>query len=254
MLQRTKGIVLKVQDYGESDQIVRLFSEQLGRISLMARGAKKTRSRLSAATEPLIEAEFLFFQGSGISSLSQADVINSHRQIRDDLLQMAYAAYWLSLIEHNIEEQEPHPALYRRLVKLLHSLEHEVDAEVLTRIWELTILEIAGYKPIFDRCVRCHRSPEQFFLSVNQGGFLCQQCRSSDHFSISLAEPVGKLLPMLQQIDITRIGKVSVKSETNKGLEIALHHLLDQNQVTPRKSWEFLQQIRKLDFKTDSES
>ena len=52
MLQKCEGIILRTTDYGETNKIVSLFTRELGKYGVMAKGAKKTKSRLAAITQP----------------------------------------------------------------------------------------------------------------------------------------------------------------------------------------------------------
>lgn len=246
MLKRINGIVLKSLDYGESHQIIRVFSEQGGKLSLMARGSKKPRSRLRAVTEPLTEATFLFFQGSGIATLSQADVINPHSSLRTDLLATAYSAYWLDLLDQLSEEKESQPVLYRRLSQLLNLLEEKRDPEILTRIWELNLLTTSGYKPIVEHCAHCHRTGWQMRFSLLLGGYLCPHCFTRDQKALKLSPAVVKILSQLVTLNLSRLGQIRVKPETNRSLEQVLHAFMEYYLPISFKTKAFLQQMRSL--------
>lgn len=53
MLEKCEGIVIRTTDYGETNKITTLYTREWGKVGVMARGAKKTNSRLSAVTQPL---------------------------------------------------------------------------------------------------------------------------------------------------------------------------------------------------------
>ncbi len=65
MLQKCEGIVLRTTDYGETNKIVTLYTREWGKIGVMARGAKKPKSRLSAITQPFTYGYFLMQKGNG---------------------------------------------------------------------------------------------------------------------------------------------------------------------------------------------
>lgn len=246
MLQKSRGIVLRAKDYGESNQIIQIYSEQGGKFSLMAKGSKKTRSRLSAVTEPFTEAQLIYFQGSGMATLSQADVIDAHSVIRSDLLSATYAAYWLDLLDQLTEDKESNPTLYQHIRQLFSLLEQKVDPEILTRIWELQMLSSSGYRPTLDRCVRCNKQLFPIYLSFNLGGYLCPVCRHQDPQALPMSEKAARLLTQLSGLDLSRLGQVKVKSETNKELAVAVQQFLDYHISLQMKSRTFLQQIRAL--------
>lgn len=228
MLQKFRGIVLRARDYGESNQIIQIFSESAGKFSFMARGSKKPKSRFSAITEPFTEAQFICYLGSGMATLSQGDLINAHQSIRSDLLKTAYAAYWFEWIDRLLGEKEPFPQLYRLLLQLLVYLEKDRHPEMLTRIFELRMLNIAGYRPVFQHCVNCRSQSLPVRVSVIQGGFLCSECWQLDPRSLSISEAVAKILPLLQEIDLRRLGKIQVRVDTEQQVKRVVKAFTDE--------------------------
>lgn len=98
MLSKWEGIVIRTIPYGESNKIVTLLTQEAGKITVMARGAKKPRSKLAAVTQPFTLGSFLIRKGRGMGTLSQGEQIESMRFIREDLEATSYASYILSLI------------------------------------------------------------------------------------------------------------------------------------------------------------
>jgi DNA repair protein RecO (recombination protein O) len=246
MLKKVEGIVLKARDYGESHQILTVLTEYQGKVAMMARGSKKTKSRFSAVTEPFTQAHFVFFSsGSGIATLSQADLIHSHHVLRSDLLLTAYGAYWLDLIDKCTEEREPHPPLYRLLASALHRLEQGTDPEILTRIVELRVMKIAGYTPVLNVCVHCRNDKRPVRFSIRQGGFLCQNCQVQDLEALPVSPACARILPVLDRLDLSRLGEVKVKPETNEQLEKMIRSFMQEYLPIQSKTWALLEQIRK---------
>lgn len=247
MLNRFKGVVLKTKDYGESHQIVTIFSEFQGKLAVMARGAKKTKSRFGAVTEPFTHAEFICFFGSGIPNLSQADLIHSYHIVRSDLLLTAYGSYWLELVDKLMEEKEANPPLYRMLISALNKLEKGTDPDILTRVMELRMMRIAGIAPVLNGCAHCgNKESRPVRFSIRRGGFLCRECETQDLEAFSLTPAVIHLLPLLDQVPIDRLGKVSVKPDTKALLEQINRQFIHEHLSIDFKSAQVLNQIRKV--------
>ena len=66
MLNKWEGIVFRTIPYGESNKIVTLFTREAGKVTAMARGAKKPRSKLAAVTQPFTHGSFLIRKGRGM--------------------------------------------------------------------------------------------------------------------------------------------------------------------------------------------
>lgn len=105
MLIKSEGIVLRTTDYGETNKIVTLLTREHGKIGVMARGAKKSNSRLSAISQPFLYGTFLIQSSTGLGTLQQGEMIESMRTIREDLFLTAYAAYMTELLDKGTEEK-----------------------------------------------------------------------------------------------------------------------------------------------------
>lgn len=105
MLIKSEGIVLRTTDYGETNKIVTLLTRKHGKIGVMARGAKKSNSRLSAISQPFLYGTFLIQSSTGLGTLQQGEMIESMRAIREDLFLTAYAAYMTELMDKGTEEK-----------------------------------------------------------------------------------------------------------------------------------------------------
>lgn len=245
MLAKTEGIVLRTRDYGESNKVVVLFTPEHGKLAAMARGAKKPKSRLSAATQPFTLGQFLCFTGSGMATISQADILQSHYPLRADLFLTAYASYLTELLDKMTEEKEPQPLLYDLLHSTLHALEEGTDPDILCRLFELKILEVAGYRPRLDGCVHCRRWDLPMQFSVSFGGLLCSDDAKRDPYAISLSPAALRILKQLQRVMPDRLGRIQVQDETKHLMERVLRSFINQYVDRSFKSRKFLDQIRR---------
>ena len=76
-LEKTKAVVIKAQDYKENDKLVWLYTEEFGKVTAIARGAKKSKSRLFALTLPLCYADYVLFKGKNLFNLQEGKIENS---------------------------------------------------------------------------------------------------------------------------------------------------------------------------------
>lgn len=249
MLFKAEGIVIRSKDYGEGNKIVTIFSSDVGKISVMARGAKKTKSRLSSISQLFTYGQYLFYKGTSansMGSLSQGEIIESFRNLRSDLTKTAYAAYFAELMDRIIEDGERNPYLFNLLLTTYRYLDEDKDAEILARLYELKILVAGGYRPQLDQCTHCAVQEGTFGFSVKEGGFLCQDCQHLDPNCIALKTNTIKLLRVLYYFEINRLGNINVKSETKEELRHALWMFMDHHTPLRLKSRSFLEQMHKF--------
>src|SRR5690625_5141437 len=119
MLEPVEGIIIRTNDYAETNKIVTIFTERYGIVSGVARGAKKPKSRMAAVTQPFINGDLFMRLSTGLGTIQQGEAFNSFRKIREDIIKTAYASYISELIIKLLNEKDPQPALYREILTSL---------------------------------------------------------------------------------------------------------------------------------------
>ncbi|HEX7063946.1 MAG TPA: DNA repair protein RecO [Bacillales bacterium] len=247
MLQKSEAIVIRTMDYGETNKIVTLFTREAGKIALFARGAKKTRSRLSSVTQLFTYGHYLYFLGKGMGTLRQGESIDTFRGLQSDLFRTAYASYIAELLDKLSEDRVPNPFLFELLLQTLHYMDEEIDPEVLTFIFETKMLNVAGISPELESCMNCKRTQGPFVFSVREGGLLCGQCKAIDPHYFRLSEAALKLLRLFLHMDLKRLGKVSLKPETKRELKTVLSAYYEEYSGLKLKSKRFLDQLENIE-------
>ncbi|MFA9558770.1 DNA repair protein RecO [Evansella sp. AB-rgal1] len=246
MLHKVEGVVIRTNDYGETNKIITIFTRENGKVALMARGAKRPKSRFASSAQIFIYSIFVYQRTSGIGTLNSADVIDSFRDVRNDLKLTAHAAYIVELVDKLSDDNERNPYLFELLYQTLLFLNEELDPDILTRIFETKMLEVAGVKPSLERCSLCGSPMEPFVFSMKHSGVLCSRCKFEDPHHLSVQPNVIKLIRLFQQLDIKRLGNINVKHETKVQLKSILSHYYDEFVGVRLKSKRFLDQVDKL--------
>lgn len=101
------GIVLKTQSYKESDALVTVYFKDYGKMTLIARGVKKLKSKNAAACQSLTLSEFTFIPRNGLSTLIKASSVDFYRYLKEDIELEAYASYFMEFVLRNEEENQP---------------------------------------------------------------------------------------------------------------------------------------------------
>ncbi|WP_338750175.1 DNA repair protein RecO [Bacillus sp. FJAT-52991] len=247
MLQKVEGIIIRTINYGETNKIVTVFTRENGKLAFMARGARKPNSRLSAITQPLTHGQFLVQRGSGLGTLQQGEILTSMRHVREDLMITAYAAYMVELLDKSTDDQQVNPYLYEFLKQSLYYLNEGYDAEILTNIFEMKMLQVIGLRPELSSCVQCQSYEGRFSFSVRENGLLCHRCFDIDPHRLPLSQPAIRLLRLFYYIDLERLGAINVKPETKKELRAAISLYYDEYSGLFLKSRRFIDQLEKME-------
>jgi DNA repair protein RecO (recombination protein O) len=144
---QTEAIVLRLTDYGEADRIVSLFTLEQGRISGIARGAKRSRKRFGGALESFAHLRLQLHLGAGLPTLVSADILSIFPGVRAELAKIGCAAYACELVERLTPEAEPNPRLFRLLFCYLERLDLAPTSPSDRRFFAINLLKILGYQP-----------------------------------------------------------------------------------------------------------
>lgn len=170
--EKIEGIVLRSQDYKESQRIITLFTPD-GLISLIVRSISRKNSRLLSLTTPFCNAEYLFRKGrSELFSFHDGSVLDDHFSLRNSLKSLQLAGSLANAILSSQMTGKPAPALYV-LYKAYHKqASHFKDPEVLLASFYLKLLKYEGLLTISTHCAQCE-SPTP--LRIYEGESLCSQ-------------------------------------------------------------------------------
>lgn len=243
-----EALVIRSTTYGESNKIITLYSKEMGKVGVMARGAKKPKSKLGPGSQLLTHGHYLYQKGRGLGTLYQGEAIETFRYIKSDLKAMAYAAYMVDMVDKLTEEGEPFPSLYEWLLKLLELLEEKRSPEVLRLIFDIRMLGLAGIAPELDQCASCGGMDAPFSFSLAYGGFLCHHCSKKDERSVALPNAVARLFHLFKRLDPNQIGDISIKPETIKLMRGLLDAYFDHYSGLRLKTKQFLDQLDKMEY------
>ncbi|MDZ5470951.1 DNA repair protein RecO (plasmid) [Bacillus sp. 31A1R] len=246
MLHKFEGIVIRTNNYAETNKVVTLYTREGGKVGVMARGAKKPNSRLSAVTQLFTYGSFLVQSGSGLGTLQQGEIITSFRSIKEDIFLTAYASYMIDLTDKSTEEKKPNPYLFELLYQSLNYINEGYDPEILSNIFEMKMLNTLGLYPVLDKCSVCGSTDGHFSFSIREGGLICHRCIEKDPYHLKITPATVKLLRVFYFFDISRLGNINVKSETKAELKKVITAYYDEYSGLSLKTKKFLNQLDQL--------
>jgi DNA repair protein RecO (recombination protein O) len=150
----TQAIVLRRTDYGEADRIVTLLTPESGKLRVLAKGARKITSRKAGHIELFTRTRLLIAKGRSFDLITQAELIEPYRALREDVTRGALAHYLCELAEQFAPEDSDSAALYDLLAEGLDWLCTATDPVCAARYFELRLLTLEGYRPELFKCAR----------------------------------------------------------------------------------------------------
>lgn len=179
-LYRDEAVVLRTHKLGEADRIVTLLTRNHGRVRGVARGVRKTSSRIGARLEPFSHVDVQLYEGRSLDTVTQVESIAAHgADLSVDYPRWTAGTAMLETAERlTPEEREPALQQYVLLVAGLRALvSGEHDPGLILDSYLLRSLAIAGWSPSFDDCAKCGAPGPHRAFSVSAGGMVCATCR-----------------------------------------------------------------------------
>jgi DNA repair protein RecO (recombination protein O) len=198
---KTQAIVLRQRKLGEADKIVTLFSANLGKLDAVAKGVRRTRSRLAGHLEPLTLGSYLLAEGRELDIVTQAETIDAFVDLRDNLDRLGRGLYCAELVERLLPERSEAAPVFLLLKSALERLANVQELELTLRFFEIHLLDELGYRPALDTCAVCggRLEPVTNYWSSAAGGIVGPEC-SVDQGSMAPLSVNGlKVLRLLQR-------------------------------------------------------
>ena len=243
-LVKTKGVIIKVQDYKENDKLLWMYTEELGKVTCIAKGAKRSKSQLLSVTLPLCFGEYLLFKGKNLYNLQEGKIINSFQGLLNNLEKLTYSSYLCELIDICVENDEVNSALFKEFMICLYLLSTDaLDYELLVRAFELRLLEATGYNLELDRCCICKKKISVAdYISLSHYGGVCDECNKEYGFFIS--KPAYNALRFLKNTSMDKVYRLNVNDEIKKQMERVITNIRANNYSKRPKSLEMLSYIK----------
>ncbi|MNP41100.1 DNA repair protein RecO [compost metagenome] len=124
------------------------------------------------------------------------------------------------------------------------------DPGIVLNLYEMKILQAAGYGPQLNTCVSCgqERMDDDLLVSPRMGGVLCRHCRHLDPPAMNVSPRGLKMLRLFEQIDLRQLGNIKVTEETKAELKQIMRAFIDMQLGVNLKSRNFLDQMEKYEI------
>jgi DNA repair protein RecO (recombination protein O) len=270
-LYRTEGIVVRRRNQGEADRVLTLCTP-LGKLDVIAKGARKVRSRKAGHIELFSRSSFVIARSrSSWDIVSQAETVEPHAALREDLLRGTHARYVIELFDRFFTEGEGGQTVFDLLDHTLTWLCSDDDPDLIARFYEQHLLGLAGFRPELFRCVgeheenvaldpreqgeelgdRADRSPYGF--DPEHGGALCPDCYEAQQRAQKRRPEVVALSPngltFLQDCQrgpyTTKLRTIKITPALHAEVERVMQHYITYHLERGVGSGAFLRKIKR---------
>ena len=209
--EKAEALVIRLIDFSETSCVVTLFTREFGKVSALAKGARRLKGPFESALDLLARVRIVFLRKSSeaLDLLTEAKLERRFRLPGRDLSRLYGAYYVAELLSDLTDDGDPHADLFDAAVEALDQLSGESisSGDVILR-WELAALRILGHLPSLDVCVECGQnvvSGRRTAFGFTAGGVLCDSCRpGKKHVATLSAEAVDRLRVFAEPSDAWR--------------------------------------------------
>ncbi len=249
------AILLKTIEFGDHDFIISFLTKSNGKISVIAKNAKKSVKRFSGHFDLFcvnhIQCSFPKKKKDGLIILVKSDLEDGFVNIRHDIFKTAYASFWIELLYFYLEENKPQSDIYDLLLFALKTLNSDtISKEVLNLLFQIKFMGIAGFSPNLEKCDKCQTVIDDFEqknieFDFKEGEIICKNCfnKKSKH-SMTVSKGTLKQLFWINNTDIKKADRIKFSSYAIKEGAVLLEAFIPFHIGREFKSLQFLKNIR----------
>jgi DNA repair protein RecO (recombination protein O) len=228
-IQQSEAILLSKRDVRETSASVVFYTKNFGKIKGLIKGARGPQAKFGLYLHEFARYDIVYYEKSSSDTylVTQCDLKEAYSQIAEDLDKRLLAYYILELVDKFTPLSEPSSDIYKLLNWALESLKREKFFDRTIIIFQLKLLEYAGFLPQLDVCVGCsNKITRNAYFSVRLSGLLCDSCQQADIQNIAISKGAIATINMIRKYQIDRLSRSTVTNETSSVLRKLLEKFI----------------------------
>ena len=196
VIVKTEAIILKTLKYGETSKILTLYTKEFGKISAIAKGARRAKSKFGAILEPLSHVSLVLYKKDSreLQLISDCILIQQFAQIRENLDTLSAAMATVELV-YRTSQEEKNERLFLLLAETLSAINNaeKIFSPFFYR-FELLLAGLLGFRFQLERCPACSSEiqisagqKELYAVALSSGGILCKNCSSKTQQAMKIS-------------------------------------------------------------------
>jgi DNA repair protein RecO (recombination protein O) len=242
-IQQITAIVIHVADQGESDKLITFYTPQRGKITAIAKGAKRSIKRFVNKLELFSLLSISYHDQYTIPIVSEADLINSYLAIRQTYSAYIQGVLICELIRNWTRENDADEALFQYIVWFFSHINRASHGNNHLLLFLAKFYNQLGFQPSITACNSCGRLDQQaspFSFKPSLGGILCQKCSQEIKPLIPLTISTLKLLQKAFELPTGKLSRLHFTPKSrSEALQLFRRYdrfLLDRE----LQSWSFI--------------
>ncbi len=212
---KVNGIILSENNLGDFDKMLTMLTPGQGKISCVAKGARRPKSALLAGTQIFCFGEYLMYKGTNTYHINSVETIEVFYNIRTDLDKLKYAMHINKIVQDVTQENQNCYNILQLLLNTLYTIsETDKNLDLVLGIFKLRLLSILGFTPKLTECVNCKEKENLKYFSLRDNGFKCEACSRQDKSTIAINESTLNALKYTIMAPAKKIYSFNIKDES----------------------------------------
>ena len=218
---KTKGIIIAENNVGDFDKMLTMLTPGLGKISCIAKGARRPKSALLAGSQLLCFGEYMMYKGANTYNINSCETIEVFYNIRTDLDKLKYAMHVTKIIQGVTEENQNSYKILQLFLNTLYTIsETDKDLDLTVSIFKLRLMCYLGFTPRVEACVECGEHANISSFSMKKSGFKCSTCSKQDKSCIQITESTQNAIKYIVMSPPKKLFSFNLKDESLEELKI----------------------------------
>lgn len=214
---KINGIVIAENNMGDYDKMLTVLTPNFGKISCVAKGARRPQSALLAGTQLFCFGEYMMYKGTNTYHINSCETIEIFYNIRTDLDKLKYAIHINKIIQDITEENENCYRILQLYLNTLYTIsETDKNLDLVISVFKMRLLSILGYTPRIMECTKCKETDNLTKFSIRDNGFKCEACGRQDKSAIDMSESTKNAIKYVITAPPKKLFSFNLKDE---GLE-----------------------------------
>lgn len=216
---KMKGIIISENNMGDFDKMLTMLTPGAGKISCVAKGARRPSSSILAGTQFLCFGEYVMYKGKEHYTINSCEPIEIFYNLRTDLDKLNAAVNITKIVQSVTNENENTYKILQLFLNTLYMIsETDKDIDLITATFKLRILTLLGFKPRTGECINCKTKDNLEYFSIKDNGFKCNSCYRQDTSSIKMTQSTQYAIKYIVGTQAKQLFSFNLKDDSLKEL------------------------------------
>ena len=212
---KMNGVILSESNLGDFDKMLTMLTPGVGKISCVAKGARRSKSALLAGTQIFCFGEYLMYKGTETYHINSVEPIEVFYNLRTDLDKLEIAVHINKIVQDVTTENQNCYKILQLLLNTLYTIsETDKNLELVLSIFKLRLACILGFTPNIEKCTSCGNKDNIKYFSIKDNGFKCDECGKHDKSTILMNESTMNAIKYTVTAPPKKLYSFNIKDES----------------------------------------